>query len=530
MTARAKVLSFRLILQAAAAILAVGILACDRKEGTGGRALIVANSAEPSSLDLHAVTGQPELRVLGALFEGLVVRGLKNPTVRPGIAQTWEISPDGMTYTFHLRPSLWSDGTALTARDFVRSWRRFIDPKTASEYSSLLEILRNGSAIREKRVPVDSLGVSAPDDSTLIAELSHPVGFFLDLCAFEPFAPVPVDSIDKYAEKWTTPGHMAGNGPYVLRSWKRNVEMVLEKNPRYWDTAAVRQASLVFKPVEDQLTAFNMFLGKEVDWTFNIPPAKLEAAKKMPEYFSAPTFGTYYYIVNCKKPGYDSKDLRLALSYAIDREKLVLRVQKGIPTPATGLVPPTPSYAGPTLKLFDPEKAREHLAKSGFGPGKAPPGLQILFNTAETHKDIAEAIRQMWKEVLGLDAELVNYEWKVYLDNTKNHNYSSVARASWFGDYPDPLSFLEMHTTTNGNNRTGYSNPAYDRIIAESGTVADPAKRLEKLLEGERLLMEDMPVIPIYYYALTEMRNPRLRNALPNPLGMYSWKDVYLEP
>jgi oligopeptide transport system substrate-binding protein len=509
--------------------LALSLLAC-RKGSEGPKPLVIANSAEPSSLDLHTVTGQPEIRVVGALFEGLVIRGLKDPQVRPGVARSWEVSADAKTYTFHLRPGRWSDGAPLTARDFVRSWRRFVDPLTGSEYSSLLKVVRNGTPIRQKELPPDSLGVSAPDDTTFVVSLEYPVGFFLDLCAFEPFFPVPLDTIVKYKDAWTQPGHLVGNGPFALRTWKHNVEIKLSKNPWYWDSASVHQAEVIIKPVEDQMTGYNMFLGREVDWIFNVPPSKLETSKGMPEYFSQPMYGTYYYIVNCKNPGYDSRDLRKALSYAIDREKIVSRVMKGIPTVATGFVPPTPSYPGVTMNLYDTAKAREYLTKSGFGPGKQPPNLQILYNTTDTHRDIAQVIQQMWKQTLGLDAELVNYEWKVYLENTKNLNYRSVARASWIGDFADPISFLELYTSDNGNNRTGYRNPAYDKAIKDSWTIPDPAARLAKLKEAEVLLMEDMPVIPIYYYALTEMRAPNLQNALPNPLGMYSWKDIHLAP
>jgi oligopeptide transport system substrate-binding protein len=278
------------------------------------------------------------------------------------------------------------------------------------------------------------------------------------------------------------------------------------------------------------MTAFNMFMSREVDWIFNVPPSKLEPAKKMPEFFSRPMFGTYYYIVNCKNPGYDSRDLRKALSYAINRDQIVKRVMKNIPTPARGFVPPTPLYPGVSMELFNPAKAKEFLAKSGFGPGKQPPDLQILYNNADVHRDIAQVIKQMWKETLGLDAELVNYEWKVYLENTKNLNYRSIARASWIGDFPDPISFLELYTSDNGNNRTGYRNPAYDKTIQATFTIADPAARLAKLKEAETMLMDDMPVIPIYYYALMELRNPKLQNAVPNPLGMYTWKDIHLVP
>jgi oligopeptide transport system substrate-binding protein len=515
--ARANLLLLILVLQA-----------CHKEGADNRRALRVGNGAEPASLDLHVVTGYPELQIVGSLFEGLVIRGQRDEPVRPGVAKSWEKSPDGKTYTFHLRQCQWSDGSSLTARDFVRSWRRFANPTTAAEYSSLLKVVRNGTEVRQKRMPVDSLGVSATDDSTFVVNLQFPVSFFLNLCAFEPFGPVPVDTIAKYQEKWISPEHMVCNGPFVMKSWKRNVEIVLEKNPRYWDSSHVRQSVLIFKPVEDQLTAFNMFLSKELDWIPNVPPSKLEIAKKMPEFFSRPQYGTYYYIVNCKNPGYDSKDLRKALSYAIDREKIVQRVQKGVPQVATGFVPPTPGYSGPNLNLFDPAKAKAFLAKSGFGPGKQPPHLQILYNTAETHRDIAAVVQQMWKEVLGLDAEVVNYEWKVYLDNTRNLNYPALARQSWIGDFIDPITFLELYTSDNNNNRTGYSNPEYDRKINESWQLSDPAARMGKLAECEAILMEDMPVIPIYYYAITEMRNPALKGAEPNALGHYTWKDVYL--
>ena len=501
---------------------------CRAGAGDGPKPLVLINASEPASLDLHQVTGQPEIRVIGALFEGLVLRGLKSPQVRPGAARSWEVSADGRNYTFHLRPNHWSNGTPLTSRDFLASWRRFSNPTTGSEYSTLLKIIHNANAIREKKLPPDSLGIAAPDDSTFTVNLDFPVAFFLDLCAFEPFFPVPVDTIAKYGDHWTTPDHLVGNGAFVMKGWKRNVAIDLEKNPYYWDSANVKQAKVKVLPVEDQLTAWNMFLSGEADWIFSVPTSKLDAAKKMPEFFNKPMFGTYYYLVNCKNPGYDNANLRKALSYAIDRKKIVDRVLKNINTPATGFVPPTPSYPGVSMELYDPVKAKEFLVKAGYSAGKQPPGLQILYNTAESHRDIAQVVQQMWKETLGLDAELVNYEWKVYLENTKNLNYRSVARASWIGDFSDPISFLELYTTEDGNNRAGYSDPEYDKLIKSTWTMSDAGLRLATLRQAEARLMEGMPVIPIYYYALNEMRNPKLQDADPNPLGMYSWKDVHL--
>jgi oligopeptide transport system substrate-binding protein len=271
-----------------------------------------------------------------------------------------------------------------------------------------------------------------------------------------------------------------------------------------------------------------MFRNGEVDWIYSVPPSKLEEAKRMPEFFNQPMFGTYYYILNCRNPGYDNADLRKALSYAIDRKAIVERVMKSVVTVATGFVPPTPGYTGAGMQLYDPAKAREFLAKSGYGAQRPPPDLQILYNTSEGHRDIAQVIKQMWKENLGLDAELVNYEWKVYLENTKNLNYRSAARAFWIGDFADPISFLELYTSTDGNNRTGFSDPEYDKAVAATWTIADPAARMARLKEAEILLMDRMPIIPIYYYGLQEMRSPKLRNAVPSPLGQYDWKGIYL--
>jgi oligopeptide transport system substrate-binding protein len=239
-------------------------------------------------------------------------------------------------------------------------------------------------------------------------------------------------------------------------------------------------------------------------------------------------YGTYYLIVNCKKPGFDSKALRRALAFSIDRERIVSRILKGIGSTATGYVPGTVTYPELESLRLDGDYARQMLREAGFSQEHPPEGLQILFNNSEAHKTIAEVIQQMWKEHLGLSAELVNYEWKVYLENTKNLNYSSVARASWIGDFSDPISFLELYTTTSGNNRTGFSNATYDSLISESWREPDSKRRMQILREAETVLMDEMPIIPIYHYALTELRSPRLRNATPNPLGMYTWKNIGL--
>jgi oligopeptide transport system substrate-binding protein len=228
----------------------------------------------------------PELRILGSLFEGLVRRGSKPGDVKPGVAETWEASPDGRKYTFRLRPCRWSDGKPLTSGDFIYAWRRFVDPATASEYGSLLKIVRNGERVRQKLVPPESLGVSAPDAATFEVELEHPAAFFLDLCAFEPFAPAPRQAIEKHGTQWTEPGNLVGNGPFVLEKWDRNVAIRVKRSSNYWDAANTALPAVIFKAVDDQLTAYNMFLAKEADWLFSLPPSKVDAAKEIPGFFT----------------------------------------------------------------------------------------------------------------------------------------------------------------------------------------------------------------------------------------------------
>jgi oligopeptide transport system substrate-binding protein len=502
----------------------------DLKQELAVEVLRVGNEAEPATLDPHQATGQIEMRVLSTLVEGLVVRTSRPGEVKPGLATSWELDSTGRQYRFHLRRGFWSDGSRWTAQSIVRSWQHFVDPKTASEYSSLLKVVKNGDAIRLGHLPVDSLGIGAVDDTTLLIKLEWPAPFFLDLCAFEPFALVPVDSMTKFAASWTHPGRFVGTGPFRLVSWKANQLMELEKNPFYWDTAHVALRKILIRPIEDQLMAFQMFRNFEIDWSFNIPPSRLQQARKLPEFFSAPMYGTYYFIVNCRKPGFDSPLLRKALAYAIDRNQIVEKVLKGIGQEATAFVPGTSNYSELQVLSFDPTKARAFLKQAGFSASHPPPPLQILFNNSETHKNIAEVVSQMWKTNLGLDVELVHYEWKVYLENTKSLNYQAVARASWIGDFSDPISFLELYTTGNGNNRTGYSNLSYDSLIAASWQQPDAQKRMQVLHSAETLLMEDMPIIPLYHYVVTELRTPRLQHADPSPLGMYAWKNLRLGP
>ncbi|MFC1586577.1 peptide ABC transporter substrate-binding protein, partial [Fibrobacterota bacterium] len=506
------------------------LFGCQKSAPSVKKVLRLANGAEPQSIDPHKCTGHPGIRIIGALFEGLVSRSQNQVGVEPGLAKSWNISDDGRTYVFHLRESRWSDGKILTAYDFERSWKRFLDPATGAEYSSLLNIIHNGAQVINGIFPADSLDVSAENDSTFRVRLENPTGYFLQLCAFEPLFPVPTHIIETYRGKWTSPQHIISNGPFLLTQWTPHKIMVLNKNPQYWDKDSINLETVAINPIDVQETAYKMFINGELDWIFSIPLSKITAAKKRPEYFSFTQYGVYYYSLNVTRPELNNPFLRKALAYAIDREKIVRLVTRGGEKPATGFVPILASvpYEGVKLNLHNPELARTFLKKARYGSKIPVPKLELLYNTSEGHKKIAEVVGQMWKETLGIEVELSNMEWKIFLQKTKNLQHM-VARTSWIADYPDPYSFLELAVSTNGNNRTGYSNPVYDKCLENSQSIQEKDPRYAQLLKCEKILLDDMPVIPIYYYANNEMRNPGIKGAVPNPMGMYSWKKIYLE-
>ncbi|MBF0433171.1 MAG: peptide ABC transporter substrate-binding protein [Fibrobacteria bacterium] len=503
------------------------LIGCERAIIPPRDSLIIGNGAEPQSIDPHKCTGVPGIRIIGALFEGLVTRCQERGGICPGIAKSWNTSIDKKKYTFHLRKSLWSDGTPVTSKDFVNSWRRLLNPETGAEYASLLNIVIQGEEIINGMVPPASLAVFAPNDSTFIVNLKAPIPYFLHLCAFEPLFPVPGEIISKYKEKWTSPAHLVSNGPFSLSHWQPNKNMVLKKNPLYWDVKKVKLDKVELLPIEHEETAYKMFLNGEVDWLFTIPLGKVDIAKKMREYHNTPLYGVYYYALNVTHPKLQSPDLRKALAFSIDRKKLVKYVTKGGEIPATGFVPVSADipYAGFNRNLYNQDSALFYLHRAGFSKQFPPPKLSILYNTTEGHKKIATAVSQMWKEQLGIEIELLNYEWKVFLQSTKNLKHN-IARASWIADYPDPYSFLELAISDNGNNRTGYNNPVYDACMEKSRTMSDQYQRMKQLLLCETLLMEDMPVIPVYFYASNELRSTSIKNAIPNTMGLYAWKHL----
>ncbi|WP_214096230.1 peptide ABC transporter substrate-binding protein [Candidatus Methylacidithermus pantelleriae] len=461
------------------------------------------NGPEPESLDPHLITGQPESRLCEALFEGLVARDAQGRIV-PGVAESWELSPDGRTYTFHLRSCRWSDGHPLTAAELVASWQRAISPKTASRYADLYDDIENARSYRLGRLKDFSrVGVRAPDARTVIVRLEHPVPYFLDLCAQPVFYPVPIATVERWKDDWTKPRHIVSNGAYTLVSWRINDRVCLRKNPLYWRANEVHISRIDALAVTQATTAFNLFYTSGADLILDkglVPTFFLESLSRQPYFHSGPFFATYFYRFNVTRWPLSDPRVRKALAMSINKNRLVTRITRAGERIAPSLTPPgVPGYTPPKGLAYNPERARQLLAEAGFPGGKGFPRLSILYNAGQQNEQIATEIQAMWREVLGIDVELRNEEWKVYLGSLSSLQYD-IARSSWVGDYLDPNTFLSLFLSGGGNNNTGWSNRRYDALLQEAAREATQKRRFERLREAEELLLEEAPIAPLYFY------------------------------
>ncbi|MDR2216113.1 MAG: peptide ABC transporter substrate-binding protein [Nevskiaceae bacterium] len=503
--------------------------------------LHMGNGTEPQELDPHAVTGVPEHNILLALFEGLVGKDPVTLAPVPGVAERWEISEDGRTYTFHLRhDAKWSNGDALTAEDFRWSWWRGLQPTLGNEYAYMLYPIKNAeNYVTGKLDDFSQVGVKVLDDYTLEVQLNEPTTYFLQLLDHQSYFPVPRKILEQFGgvsarfSKWTRPGNMVSNGPFRLKEWKLYDRVAVEKNPHYWDAANVKLNGIVFYPTENTSTEERMFRSGQLHMTSSIPLDKIPAYRaNHPDALRMnPYLGSYYFEVNITRPGLDDVRVRRALAMTVDRDTLINTVLQGVNFPAYAITPPgTSGYQPPQLFKFDPEGARKLLAEAGYPDGKGFPKIEILYNTNEGHRKIAVALQQMWKQYLNIDVGMVNQEWKVYLDNRDTHNYD-IARAGWIGDYVDPNTFVGMWITGGGNNHTGWSNAQFDDLVLRRiPAMQTEEETLAGFHEAETILMESMPIIPVYTYSTKYLLDPAVKGLSANIMDFYSFKNVWLEP
>ena len=507
--------------------------------GAGPRTeLNYGNGTEPQDIDPQVVTGVPENKIVNALFEGLVAEGPTGSDTVGGVAERWDISPDGRVYTFFLRTTAkWSNGDPITAQDFVASYRRMLTPSLGAEYAYKLHHVVGAEAYNKGELKdFTQVGFAAPDAHTLRITLKHRAPFLIEAMKHYSWFPVHIPTVEKFGglarkgSAWTRPENLVGNGPFVLKEWRPNQRIVVTRSPTYWDRATVKLETINFLPTESIDTEERMFRTGQLDRTNELPNAKIATYQRdyAASYRQDPYFGVYFYRLNVTKAPLNDKRVRRALALAIDRESLVRNVTRGGQQPAYNFCPPSPLFTSNARIEGDLAEAKRLLAEAGFPGGKGFPKVDILYNTSENHRAIAEAIQQMWRTRLGVEIGLANQEWKVYLDSQDTLNYD-LCRAGWIADYTDPNTFMDLWVTGGGNNDTGWSNASYDALVRESLAAGSEAERLAIYQKLEKILADELPVIPIYFYTRVFAVNPKLRY-VPNAIDNRSWKFVEFLP
>jgi len=503
--------------------------------------MVFNNSTEISTLDPATVTGVPEGRILRAIFEGLTIKDPETLDPLPGMAERWEVSPDGLTYTFHIRRGArWTNGDPVTAHDFVYSWQRFLDPRTAAEYAYQLWYVKGAEAYSTDVGPdgaplrsFDTVGIRALDAQTLVVELAAPTPFFLQLTAFYPLYPVNRRNLeeakaqfpDTWQFEWLRPERLVTNGPFRVTERRVNDRIRLVKNEDYWAADEVALRTIDALAIESYMTGLNLYLSGEVDWINLVPASLVPRLLPREDFDPTPYFGSYFFRINTTRPHLADKRIRRALALAIDRRAITDKIVKSgqrpwyslVPFGMEGYTPQEFEHAGRDGALAyaaalsrDQEEAKRIFAELGYGSGGRDfPTIELHYNTSETHRDIAEVVADTWKRVLGVDAKLLNQEWKVYLDTQSNLNFD-VSRSAWIGDYIDPNTFLDLFVTGGENNKTGWGHARYDELIQKSKYEVDPTVRRAQLEEAERILMDELPILPIYSYVTQNIVNPRL--------------------
>ncbi|CAD7564784.1 MULTISPECIES: oligopeptide ABC transporter substrate-binding protein OppA [Citrobacter] len=517
---------------ATAAVVPAGVQLAEKQT------LVRNNGSEVQSLDPHKIEGVPESNISRDLFEGLLISDVDGKP-SPGVAEKWE-NKDFKVWTFHLRKDAkWSDGTPVTAQDFVYSWQRLANPNTASPYASYLQYghIVNIDDIIAGKKPVTDLGVKALDDHTFEVTLSEPVPYFYKLLVHSSVSPVPKAAVEKYGEKWTQPANIVTNGAYKLKDWVVNERIVLERNANYWDNAKTVINQVTYLPIASEVTDVNRYRSGEIDMTYNNMPIELfqKLKKEIPnEVHVDPYLCTYYYEINNQKAPFNDVRVRTALKLAMDRDIIVNKVKNQGDLPAYSFTPPYTDGA----KLVEPEwfkwsqekrneEAKKLLAEAGYTAEK-PLTFDLLYNTSDLHKKLAIAAASIWKKNLGANVKLENQEWKTFLDTRHQGNYD-VSRAGWCADYNEPTSFLNMVLSDSSNNTVHYKSPAFDKLIADTLKVTDEAQRSELYSKAEQQLDKDSAIVPVYYYVNARLVKPWVGGySGKDPMDNIHVKDLYI--
>lgn len=502
----------------------------------GQQILHRGNGGDPQTLDPHRSEGVPAANVLRDLFEGLTTTAPDGRIV-PGTAGRWDISRDGLVYTFYLRDDArWSNGEPVTAADFVFSFRRAVAPGTAAAYGRMLMPIEHAGAILAGDLPPDRLGVEALNERTVQIRLAAPTPYFLGLLAHPVTFPVYPPGLTEHDDAFSRPGVLVSNGAFELVEWTPRSTLVLERNPHYHGADKVILERVVYHPIEDENAEFKRFRAGDLDWTDQVPSTLFDwLATRYPNALAiSPWFGTYYFGFNLTRPPFqDSLALRQALTLAVDREILTQKVTRFGEIPTFTLVPeglpdyepPVPDMAFLTQDQRE-ELARERYREAGYSESR-PLEVELRYNTSENHRKIAVSIAAMWKQVLGARTRLVNEEFRVFLQNRELKRDTEVFRAGWIGDYQDAFTFLELFHSQHRRNDSGYNNPRYDRLLARIAEERIPARRRNLMVEAERMLLADQVILPVYTYVTKRLVNPLLQGWEANVMDIHPSRQMY---
>lgn len=501
-------------------IASIALAGCGAGGDKEAKILRTNNSSEPGTLDPALAQGTHESWVLDHAFEGLMKRDNDGQIVG-GMASDYDLADDNVTYTFTIRDGVkWSNGDPVTAHDFEYSWKRALDPELAAYYSYQFFYIKNGEAYNAGEASVDDVGVRAIDEKTLEVVLEQPAAYFLELTAFYCYFPVNKAVVEENPEWANDPSTYVSNGPFKLTEWTHKARILLSKNENYYDASNIKLDGIDLTIIEDENTAWQKYEGGEYDFLTPIPQAVTAQLKEEnnPELVIGTDLATYYYNLNNEIKPFNNAKVRHALSNAIDRQTLVDKVAQGGQVPAGGINP----FGIPDENNEDFREVLGNLipynpdgAKALLEEGLAEEGMtladmnqfSILYNTNEAHKKIAQAIQEMWRNTLGIEVQLENVEFQVKLDREKAGDYA-ISRAGWIGDYVDPMTFLDLFVTDGPYNDSGYSNAEYDELIAIAKGTADQNVRFDAMRQAEIMLMEALPVVPIYHYTQPYAQKP----------------------
>jgi oligopeptide transport system substrate-binding protein len=497
------------------------------------------NGPEPDTLDPQRARTDASFNILRDLFEGLTAVGPEGDAL-PAAAESWTVSSDGLEYAFTLRPGLrWSNGDPLLAADFVAGMRRLVDPGTASPYAQVFGPVLNAGAIVRGEVAVDQLGVTAPDERTIVIRLASPAPYLLGLLAQPGTFPVHGPSLEQYPGEHTRPGRLVSNGAFTLQDWVVGSRVVAVRNRNYWNDSNTSVDRVEYIHHDDPSVEFRQYRAGEIDVTYVVPPTQFPWIKaNMPaELHVSPQLSIYYYGFNLTRPPFkDNPGLRRALSLVIDRERLTTAVTGVGEAPAYGWVPR--GVANYTPQQFDyatrpwPERlaeARELYRRAGYSAAH-PLAVEIRYNSGEVHNRLAVAVAAMWKDALGVETTLYAEEFRALLQSIQARTDTQVFRSSWVGDYNDAYSFAQLLQSDFGINLTGYSNPRYDELLASATREPDPARRRALLEEAERVMLADHPVLPLYFYVNKHLVKPRIQGWSDNVMNVQYSKDLRIAP